>query len=52
MNAYECNAYVSCLHTQQGVELHPMMRTGTVMTIDQDITSNANEWCNALGMLQ
>ena len=29
-----------------------MIRTGTVMTIGQDITFNANERCNALAMLQ
>jgi hypothetical protein len=57
MNAYEYNAYDFCLHTSEGMKLHPPRATYDAMyrygwTIGHDITSNANGSCNAHDMLQ
>jgi hypothetical protein len=59
MNAYECNAYVLCLHISNGMKLHrtppramydaKLYRYGR--TIGHDKTSDANESCNVYGML-
>jgi hypothetical protein len=59
INAYECNAYVLCLHTSKGMKPHRtpprqramLSRTGTVEFIDHDPTSDASESCNVYGML-
>jgi hypothetical protein len=59
MNAYECNAYVLCLHTSKGMKPHrtpprapydaKLYRYGR--TIGHDPTSDASESCNVYGML-
>jgi hypothetical protein len=59
MNAYECNAYVLCLHTSRGMKPHrnppretydaKLYRYGR--TIAHDKTSDASESCNVYGML-
>jgi hypothetical protein len=59
MNAYECNAYVICLHTSKGMKPHNTPPRATYdanlyrygRTIGHDKTSDANESCNAYGML-
>jgi hypothetical protein len=59
MNAYECNAYVLCLHTSEGMKPHRTPPRATYdaklyrygRTIGHDKTSDANESCNAYGML-
>jgi hypothetical protein len=59
MNAYECNAYVLCLHTSKGMKPHRTPPRATYdaklyrygRTIGHDQTSDANESCNAYGML-
>jgi hypothetical protein len=58
-NAYECNAYVLCLHTSKGMKPHrtpfgatydaKLYRYGR--TIGHNQTSDANASCNAYGML-
>jgi hypothetical protein len=58
-NARECNAYVLCLHTSEGMKPHrtpprttydaKLYRYGR--TIGHDKTSDSNESCNAYGML-
>jgi hypothetical protein len=59
MNACECNAYVLYIHTSEGMKPHrtppramydaKLYRYGR--TIGHDKTSDANESCNAYGML-
>jgi hypothetical protein len=59
MNAFECNAYVICLHTSKGMKPHrtpprttydaKLYRYGR--TIGHDKTSDATESCNAYDML-
>jgi hypothetical protein len=59
INAYECNAYVLCLHTSKGMKPHrtppramynaKLYRYGR--TIGHDKTSDASESCNVYGML-
>jgi hypothetical protein len=59
MNAYECNAYVLCLHTSKGMKPHltPLRATYDTKlyrygrTIGHDKTSDASESCNVYGML-
>jgi hypothetical protein len=59
MNAYECNAYVLCLHTSKGMKPHrtpPWETYDTKLyrydrTIGHDKTSDASESCNVYGML-
>jgi hypothetical protein len=59
MNAYECNAYVLCLHTSKGMKPHRTPPRATYdaklyrygRTIGHDQPSDANESCNAYGML-
>jgi hypothetical protein len=59
MNAYECNAYVLCLHTSKGMKLHRTPPRATYdaklyqydRTIGHDKTLDANESCNVYGML-
>ena len=59
MNAYECNAYVLCLHTSKGMKPHRTPPRATYdaklyrygRTIGHDKTSYANESCNVYGML-
>ena len=59
MNAYECNAYVLCLHTSKGMKPHRTPSRATYdaklyrygRTIGHDKTSYANESCNVYGML-
>jgi hypothetical protein len=59
MNAYECNAYVLCLHTSKGMKSHHTPPRATYdaklywysSTIGHDKTSDANESCNVYGML-
>jgi hypothetical protein len=59
MNAYECNAYVLCLHTSKCMKLHRTPPRATYdaklyrygRTIGHDKTSDANESCNVYGML-
>ena len=59
MNAYECNAYVLCLHTSKGMKSHRTPPRATYdaklyrygRTIGHDKTSDANESCNVYGML-
>jgi hypothetical protein len=56
---YECNAYVLCLHTSEGMKPHRTPPWATYdaqlyrygQTIGHDKTSDANESCNAYGML-
>jgi hypothetical protein len=58
-DAYECNAYVLCLHTSEGMKPHRTPPRATFdaklyrygRTIGHDKTSDANESCNAYGML-
>jgi hypothetical protein len=58
-NAYECNAYVLCLHTSKGMKPHrtPPWATYDAMlcrygrTMGHDKTSYASESCNVYGML-
>jgi hypothetical protein len=59
MNVCECNAYVLCLHTSEGMKPHRTSPRATYdaklyqygRTIGHDKTSDANESCNAYGML-
>jgi hypothetical protein len=59
MNAYECNAYVLCLHTSKGMKSHRTPPRATYdaklyrygRTIGHDKTSDASESCNVYGML-
>jgi hypothetical protein len=59
MNAYECNAYVLCLHTSKGIKSHRTPSRATYdaklyrygRTIGHDKTSDASESCNVYGML-
>jgi hypothetical protein len=59
MNAYECNVYVICLHTSKGMKPYrtPLRATYDAKlyrygrTIGHNQTSDANESCNAYGML-
>jgi hypothetical protein len=59
MNAYECNAYVLCLHTSKDMKPHRTPPRATYdaklyrysRTIGHDKTSDANESCNVYGML-
>ena len=59
MNAYECNAYVLCLHTSKGMKPHRTPPRATYdaklyrygRTIGHDPTSDASESCNVYGML-
>jgi hypothetical protein len=59
MNAYECNAYVLCLHTSKGMKPHRTPPRATYdaklyrygRTIGHDKTSDASESCNVYGML-
>jgi hypothetical protein len=59
MNAYECNAYVLCLHTSKGMKPHCTPPRATYdaklyrygQTIGHDKTSDANKSCNVYGML-
>jgi hypothetical protein len=59
MNAWECNAYVLCLHTSEGMKPHRTPPRATYdaklyrygRTIGHNKTSDANESCNAYGML-
>jgi hypothetical protein len=59
MNAYECNAYVLCLHTSKGMKPHRTPPRATYeaklywygQTIGHDKTSDANKSCNVYGML-
>jgi hypothetical protein len=59
MYAYECNAYVLCLHTSKGMKPHRTPPWATYdaklyrygRTIGHDKTSDANESCNIYGML-
>jgi hypothetical protein len=57
MNAYECNAYVLCLHTSKGMKPHRTPPWATCdaklyrygRTIGHDKTSDASESCNVYG---
>jgi hypothetical protein len=59
MNAYECNAYVLCLHTSKGMKPHRTPPWATYdaklywygRTIGHDKTSDASESYNVYGML-
>jgi hypothetical protein len=59
MNAYECNAYVLCLHTAKGMKPHRTPPRATYdaklyrydRTIGHDPTSDASESCNVYGMM-
>jgi hypothetical protein len=59
MNACECNVYVLCLHTSKCMKSHRTPPWATYdaklyrygRTIGHDKTSDANESCNAYGML-
>jgi hypothetical protein len=59
MNAYECNAYVLCLYTSNGMKPHRTPPRATYdaklyqygWTIGHDKTSDANESFNVYGML-
>jgi hypothetical protein len=59
MNAYECNAYVLCLHISKGMKPHRTPPRATYdaklyrygRTIGHDPTSDASESCNVYGML-
>jgi hypothetical protein len=59
MNAYECNAYVLCLHTSKGMKPHRTPPRATYdaklywydRTIGHDKTSDASESCTVYDML-